>query len=348
MIRTPAPRDLILIRKLQGVVLPPEEALINAYSPLRATLLSSLNAFRSDLYQTITYVLSQQQDRELRGMAQIQENHRRAAAQVVYLAPDQGWEDPVIWPRWLDDLCQKMGERDMRRLLVSLPAEDDRLAAFQRAAFHVYAQEDVFQLSGSPTEVGSEQGAGFRPRRTKDAWGLARLYDAIIPPVVQQAEGLSQASRDEAICVSIASHDTRGYVLEVGQEILGYAETRCGRRGSWVRFLLHPQAGGMAETLVRGALSRLPNQRVYCGLPDYQGGVRSALQSMGFEPFGRQALLVRYIAVFARRPVAEWVGAVEKGAGVITPVAQVNEGCCASGQPSAARPQLLHETHRQL
>jgi len=328
MIHTPAPRDLILIQKLQGVVLPPEEALINAYSPLRAALLSSLNPFRPDSYQAITYVLShQRQDQQLLGVAQIQENHRRATAQVVYLAPDRGWEDPAIWPRWLEGICEKVGERGMRRLLAYLPSENARLSAFQQAGFRIYAHEDLFRLANSPSEPRAEGGTGLRPRRAEDAWGLARLYDAITPPVVQQAEGLSQAGRDEAICVPIASHGTRGYVLEIEQEILGYAETRCGSQGAWVRFVLHPQARGMAGTLVRGALSRLPNQRVYCGLPDYQGGVRLALQSAGFEPFGRQALLVRYIAVFVRKSVAELAFALERGAEVIAPVARANESC---------------------
>jgi hypothetical protein len=346
MIRTPAPRDLILIRKLQGVVLPPEEALIDAYSPLRATLLSSLNPFRSGFFQTITYVLSQRRGERLRGIAQVQENQRRATAQVVYLAPDGGWEEPATWPQWLDDLCQKMGERETKRLLVHLPAEDDRLVAFQRAAFHIYTHEDLFHLANARSEMSSEQGPGLRRRRAADAWGLARLYNAVTPPVVQQAEGLSQAGQDEAICVPLASRGTRGYVLEIEQEILGYAEARCGSRGAWVRFLLHPQAGDMAETLVRGALSRLTDQRVYCGLPDYQGGVRSALQSVGFEPFGRQALLVRYIAVFARRSVAELVGAVEKGAEVIAPVARANESCRVSSQRSAAGFQSVCDSAR--
>lgn len=341
MTRAPAPRDLILIWKLQGIVLPPEEALINAYSPLRAALLNSLDPFRLGFFRTITYVLSQRQDQQLLGIAQIQENHRRATAQVAYLAPDRGWEDPAIWPQWLDDLCQRMGERGMTRLLAYLPAEDDRLSAFQRAAFHVYAHEDLFRLAAPPPALGSEEGTVFRPRRAEDAWGLARLYDAITPPVVQQAEGFSQAGRSEPICMPIPSHRTRGYVLEIEQEILGYAETRCGERGVWVRFLLHPQARGIAETLVGGVLSRLPDPRVYCGVPDYQGGVRSALERVGFELFGRQALLVRYIAVFARRSVAELVSAVEKGAEVIAPVAQANESCVVGVQPSAARPQLL-------
>jgi len=328
MICTLTPRDLILIQKLQGVVLPPEEVLINAYSPLRTALLSSLNPLRPDSYRMITYVLSHQQgNQRLRGVAQIQENRRRAAAQVVYLAPDRGWEDPALWLRWLEGLCQKAGERGMRRLLAHLPAEDDRLPAFQQVGFRIYAHEDLFRLAHLPSGPRAEGGTGFRPRHVEDVWGLARLYDAITPPVVQQAEGVSQAGRDEAICVPIASHGTRGYVLEIEREILGYAEIRYGSRGAWVRFLLHPQARGMAETLVGGVLSWLPHQGVYCSLPDYQGGVRSALQNVGFEPFGRQALLVRYIAVFVRKPIADLVSALEKGAEAIAPVAQANESC---------------------
>lgn len=326
MIRTPTPRDLIPIHKLRGVVFPSDEALINAYSPVRVALLSSLSPFRRGFFQPMTYVLSHQQDnQELLGIAQIQENHRRATARVVYLAPDRAWE--AIWSRWLGDLCQKAGERGMRRLLAYLPVEGACVSAFQQARFHIYAHEDIFRLADPPSQPMRSGGTRFRARRAEDAWGLARLYDATTPPVVQRAEGLSQAGRDEAICVPIASHDIRGYVLEIEQEVLGYAETLCGSRGTWVRFLLHPQGRDLADTLVRGVLSHLPNQRVYCGLRDYQGGVRSALQSAGFETFGRQALLVRYIAVFAPKSVAELVAALERGAEVVAPVARANEDC---------------------
>jgi len=328
MIRTPTPRDLIAIHKLRGVVLAPEEALINAYSPVRSALLSSLLPFGWGFFQPMTYVLSQEQDnQELLGIAQIQQNRRRATARVVYLAPDRAWEDRAIWSRWLDDVCQKAGERGMRRLLAYLPAEGARVSAFQQAGFHIYSHEDIFRLADLPSQPTMGGGTGFRARRAEDAWGLSRLCHATTPPVVQRAEGLSQAGRDEAICMPIASHDIRGYVLEIEQEIIGYAETRRGSRGAWVRFLLHPQASDLADTLVRGVLTCLPKQGVYCGLRDYQGEMRSALQSVGFEPFGRQALLVRYIAVFAPKSVAELVAAVERGAEVVAPVARANESC---------------------
>ena len=326
MIRTPTPQDLILIQKLRGVVLPPEEALINSYSPLRVALLSSLNPFRLDSYRAITYILSHRwQGEQLLGVAQVQENLRRATAQVVYLAPNKGWEDPSLWPKWLESICRKTGERGIRRLLACLPVEDTRLSAFQQAGFRIYAHEEIFRLTNPPSEPRTEE--GFRPRRADDAWGLARLYEAITPPVAQQAEGLSQTGEDKAICAPIASHGTRGYVLEIKQEILGYAEVRYGGRGIWVRFLLHPQAGDMAETLVQGVLSHLPAQRVYCSLPDYQGGLRSALQSVGFEPLGQQALLVKYTAVFARSAVAELIPSLEKGAKMIAPVARAKGNC---------------------
>ena len=328
MIRTPTPRDLIPIHKLRGVVLPLEEALINAYSPVRTALLSSLSPFGWDFFQPMTYILSHERDNEeLLGIAQIQENRRRVMARVMYLAPDRAWEDIAIWSRWLDDLCQKAGERGMRRVLAYLPAEGARLLAFQQAGFHIYAHEDILRLAEFPSQRTIGTGTGFRARRAEDAWGLARLCHATTPPAVQRAEGLSQAGRDEAICMPVASHEIRGYVLEIEQEIVGYAETRRGSRGAWVRFLLHPQARSLVETLVRGVLSHLREQRVYCGLRDYQGEVRSALQSVGFEAFGRQALLVRYIAVFAPKSVAELVAAVERGAEMVAPVARADEGC---------------------
>jgi len=319
----PTLRDLILIRKLQGVVLPPEEALINSYSPLRAAVMGSLNPFRPDSFRAVTYVLTHRRDhQQLVGIAQIWENRRRSVAQVVYLAPDRKWGHPTIWPRWLEGLCQRTGSGGIRRLMACLPVDDVRLPAFQQAAFHIYAREDIFRLTHPPSPTSLGRGVRFRPRRGEDAWSLARLYDAITPPVVQQAEGLSQAGRDEAICMPITTHDTRGYVLELGQDILGYAEARCGSRGAWLRFLLHPQAGDMAEALVLGVLNRLPHRRVYCSLPDYQGGVRATLREVGFESCGRQVLLVRHIAVFARKSAAELVPALERGVEMIASVAQ--------------------------
>ncbi|MEA3344792.1 MAG: hypothetical protein U9Q78_00855 [Chloroflexota bacterium] len=331
-------RDLILIKKLKGVVLPREEALVDGYSPLQAALLSSLNPFRLGFRQAITYVLSQQGDHRLVGIAQVQENIHRTTSQVIYLAPDKGWEDPTIWARWLEDICQKAGERGMKRILACLPAQSDRLSAFQQAGFRIYAHEDLFQLTTPSAIPGAAEGE-FRPRRAEDAWGLAKLYNAITPPVVQQAEGLSQIGPSEAICKPTASHRTQGYVLEVEQEILGYAEMRCGSRGAWVCFLLHPQAKEMAETLVRGALRCLPHRRIYCSLPDYQGGMRAALRGVGFELFGRQTLLVRYVAVFARKPIPALVSSLRKGAEVIAPVSRANKN-----RPEPSRPQEITPT----
>jgi hypothetical protein len=339
MILIPALRELILIRKLQGAVLPPEEALINTYSPLRTALLSSLNPFQPDSFQATTYVLSheRQNRHRLRGIAQVWENRRRATAQVAYLAPDRGWEDADLWPRWLERLCRRAGEGAMRRVVACLPVDDVRVPAFRHAAFHVYSQEDILRLASMPAPTGSEQSIRLRPRRAGDAWSLARLYDAITPPVVQQAEGLSQAGRDEAICTPITLQGTQGYVLEMERDIFGYVETRQGAHGAWIRFLLHPQAGDMAEALVRSALTRLSHQEaVYCGLPDYQGGIRSALQNAGFEPFGRQVLLVRYTAVFVRRSAVELASALEKGVEIAAPVVRASESC-APTQPVTCR-----------
>ena len=213
----------------------------------------------------------------------------------------------------------------MRRLLAYLPVGDPRLPAFQQAGFHIYAHEDLFRLADSTSRSMTQAMRGLRSRRAEDAWGLARLHHGVTPPVVQQAEGLSRAGQDAAICAPVLASGARGYVLEEDQEIVGYSEVRCGHRGAWVHFLLHPGADDMARSLIRGTLCALPRDRVYCGLRDYQGGIGVALQGLGFEPFGRQALLVRYIAVFARRPVVALAPTLEKGAEVIAPVAQASE-----------------------
>jgi hypothetical protein len=332
MIPISALREFILIRRLQGAVLPPEEALINTYSPLRTALLSSLNPFQSDSFQATTHVLGHQlQNRHrLQAIAQLWENRRRATAEVAYLAPDGEWEDTDLWPLWLERMCRSAGENGMRRIVACLPVDDVRVPAFRRAAFHVYSQEDILRLDRTTVHTSSEQSIRLRARRSEDAWSLARLYDAITPPVVQQAEGLTQAGPDEAICTPVTLHGTQGYVLEIEQGVSGYAEVRHGSHGAWIRFLLHPHAGDMSETVVSSVLSRLVHHDVvYCGLPDYQGGVRTALQNAGFQPFGRQVLLVRYTAVFVRRSAVELASALEKGAEIAAPVAQASKGCAS-------------------
>jgi hypothetical protein len=82
----------------------------------------------------------------------------------------------------------------------------------------------------------------------------------------------------------------------------------------------------MSDALVTGVLRRLPRQElVFCGVPDYQGGVRAALQNAGFQPSGRQVRLVRYTAVFVRRSAAELASVLEKGAEMAAPVAQASQ-----------------------
>ena len=246
---------------------------------------------------------------------------------VVFIAPalSTGNGTHAIWQRLLNHLSVKAGERGGQRLYAGLPIDGDEYQIFRHVGFTAYAQEEVFKLMTSPRGLQGVEPLPLRRQRSRDSWGLQRLYATVTPRAVQNAEGSAQSQWELVGRGWGRSHPRRqGYVWESRSEIWAAVQIRRSSAGDWLRMLLHPDALDQADRLVAAALARVrraAGQEVYCAVRTYEAGIPSALTAWGFHLQNSQTLAVKHTTIWAREPAAQPVPALEGHAESATPSA---------------------------
>jgi hypothetical protein len=327
-------RDVLLVKQLQeeGVQLDVEGAILKPHTPLMAALAFHLPF---DDIGASTYVLDAVEGgRRVRGFAQARERRSGVEGDVVYMAPALAKDDeaPAAWRRLLTYLCRMEGRRGVQRLFAKLPEEaEEEIEIFRRAGFGVYTQEYLFRLDSwsaatatqgrprpvSGAKVPSRGTIPLRPRRAQDEWGLNRLYCQAAPRLVQQTEGLTEGSWDSSPVGWWRGGRDERYVWEVVEgEIVGYLRLIGGRKGHWLKALLHHDAQDRAAEFLRWGLALLadyPPRPVYCSVRGYEAGLQWALKRVGFQPYVTLFLLVKHTTAWAREPERRRVPALERG-----------------------------------
>jgi hypothetical protein len=106
-----------------------------------------------------------------------------------------------------------------------------------------------------------------------------------------------------------------GFVLEDRNGTSGYGYLMSGRIGHWLHILVHSRAYDRAGDLLDYGLALLnyyPPLPVYCGVREYQGGVRVPLEERGFQMFSAQCCMVRHTMARVKKPALNLVPALEK------------------------------------
>lgn len=312
MIRPFDLRDTKLVTYLQqvGTPLDIEEQLTHPRSPLWAVLMNSVLAPRAG---PSTFILDQQDENgRLLGLAQVRLRPGRPERDVVFMAPALGVGNGgthAIWQRLLTYLCVQAAEKGCLSLYASLPVDSDEFQLFKTIGFTEYCQEDVYRLAPDPQRLPAQPGLTLRRQEAGDGWGLQKLYATLTPRLVQNAEGLAQGmwALDRHNWAEPGRHE--GYVWETGGELLGALHIHRGKRGFWVRTLLHPdaidQARPLAEAALRLTIAKNPEIPVYFAVRQYAAGWSATLTDLGFEPFTSQTLVVKPMTVrlFDRSPM---------------------------------------------
>jgi len=318
------PRYLFLVNRLQhrGIAFNLEESLTQSYSPLRAALAAY---FTVGELGALTYVVSDQMaDGQMEGFIQVRERRSRPEADVLFIAPALADDvDPGVWHHLLAYACHQAGGRSIERLFARLPEGGKEVTLFSQLGFNVYTREDLFCLSyGKQAEIEARPDAAIRPHRSEDVIALQQLYAAVASRLVQQAENITGQYRLGPPDVWPAMVAQQGYVLEKDGGIVGCLTVRSRRIGHWLYVLLHPQAYDHAGDLVAHGLAMLrdaPPGPIYCGVREYQGGLRAVLEDLGFALFASRALMVKHTTVRVTDSVRTLVPALEKRAEVTTP-----------------------------
>jgi hypothetical protein len=227
---------------------------------------------------------------------------------------DAGNGSHAIWQRLLTHICVQTAERGSLRIYARLPLQSDELQVFKNVGFLEYCQEDIYQLNQAVNRAAINPSLELRPQQASDGWGLQKLYATLTPRSVQNAEGSAQGQWALTKRRWGEQGWRHGYVWEVGGELLGALHIQAGKRGFWIRTLLHPDALEHAEALCQAGLkltTNRPELPVYFAFRQYEAGWQHILAELGFEPLTSQVLVAKPMTVRVREKSATLMPALE-------------------------------------
>jgi hypothetical protein len=310
-------RDLRLVAQLQKehVSLCPIETLTRPQSPLWAAI-GSLLPF--DEGQSLTFMLHEQrgEDRQQLGFLQARQPPARPTMYIQRLTPplDSNEDAQIAWHRLINYAVTAAGERGIQRIFACAGDGSPEKAVLSAVGFSIYAQEVIYRLAPDFRPYTTAPG-NIRPEQSTDLTGIDRLYGQITPHLVQLAESPARDGGSGWPCGPLNWGQGEGFVLEDKVGLAGYGYLQSGRIGHWLHVLIHARAYDQASDLLDYGLALLnyyPPYPVYCGVREYQGGVRVRLEERGFQVFSTQCWLVRHTMARVKEPARGLVPALEK------------------------------------
>jgi hypothetical protein len=308
-------RDLGLLVQLQKahVSLCPIETLTRPQSPVWEAL-ASLLPF--DEAKSWTLVLHEQRQGDKQtGFLQAKQPPGRPTLHIQRLTPplDGGEDTQAAWSQLINYAVTAAGDRGIQRIFSCAGNGSPERAVLSAAGFSLYAREDIYRLDAASYSQAHAPN-GVRPEQSVDLVGINRLYGEITPRLVQQAETPAGTSTGW-LYEPMDWNRGEGFVLEDKVGIAGYGHLLSGLIGHWLRILVHARAYDRASDLVDYGLALLNYYSplpVYCGVREYQGGIRVPLEERGFQMFSAQCRLVRHTMARVKEPARSLVPALEK------------------------------------
>jgi hypothetical protein len=220
-------------------------------------------------------------------------------ARFTFITPDEAIISPNFSPL-LEYLIRWVGVREARHLIAEVDEKAETFEVLRGEHFSIYARQHIWRL----TDIKGPHSGRMRWRQTNssDEFNARKLYNAIVPTLVQQVE---PSPWDRA----------GGWAFYQRGEMLGYAQVASGFKGVWVQPFIHQEMKEVDQHLT--ALLRHLNPRksrpVYVCLRSYQSRLSHPLEEAGAEVSGSQAVMVRHLAVSVKKPA-------------LAPIPQINSG----------------------
>lgn len=325
----PVIHDLRALAELaeHGVELDFERVHLSSSSPLTEALVSRVSFGNMGADTFVLYANGRKQ-RAL-GVVQARPRKNRPEADITFIAPSLEYDPDAVttWYRLLSEATNSLGEMGVQRVYVQLPVGHGAEQVFSQAGFSVFTRQDIFLLSAEKIQAwaskqthaqnGTSGAAVLRRMRKRDAWNVLRLYSAITPRNVQHAEAMRTT---EGVLGKLddwwENLNGTSYIFERPESginsLTGIVRITRGRLGSWARLHLHPDATRYADDIVAEMIASVSKTRarpIYVGVRDYEGGIRAALESAGFEWQMERSHMVKHTTVRVRVPVP-WLAPV--------------------------------------
>lgn len=253
------------------------------------------------------------------GVVQARPRKNRPEADITFIAPALAHDSDAVttWYRLLAEAARGLGELGCQRIYATVPSGNGAEEVFRQAGFSIFTREQIFFLDTSGVR-GLRNGhtvredaplfeLNLRRMRKRDAWNVLRLYSAVTPRHVQNAEAMLTTEGASGKLDDWWEHmNGTSYVLERGGEMAGLVRITRGRLATWVRFHMSPETDSTAGDAVRQTIALIGKTRtrpIYVAVRDYEGGVRAALDGAGFVSRLERSHMVKYTTVRVREPV---------------------------------------------
>lgn len=217
------------------------------------------------------------------------EAHHRA--RMVYIAPGLAYdEDNTAWLNVLDAMTAEAGRRGAHVLTAEV---DEHLTLFETmrvAGFSIYARQEIWQRAPGELPQLAVDRVELTGETEANAHGIQLLYGNIVPRLVQQ--------------VAAPPAHSKGLVYRKNDRVEGYIAISEGKAGIYLMPFLHPDVFSEAAAILAAAIEQASRSHlrvpVYVAVRRYQDWLEDALVDLGFEPWTRQAVMVRHIAAGVR------------------------------------------------
>jgi hypothetical protein len=310
-------RDLWLLEKLQkaSVSLCPIETLTRSRSPVWRAV-SSLLPFGEG--EAFTFLLNEERREGKRLHGFVQASHPPALSslylQAITPRLDAEEDAQAAWSRLTNHLVAAAARKGIERVFACAAEMSPDVETLLGLGFSTYTREDIYWIAPDrcPKAI---VGDGLRAEQSSDLWEINRLYRAITPHLVQQAESPSDMAEIAWLWGPVPWSHGEGIILQDQEGIAAYGHLTPGRVGHWLSIFVHPRAYDRADRVIDYALALLdyyPPHPVYCAVREYQGGVRALLEERGFEVYSVQCCLVRHTMARVTEPARSLVHALEK------------------------------------
>jgi len=204
------------------------------------------------------------------------------ASRLAFLAPRHAAGNHAIIAL-LDHLAWESGNRGAYRFLAEMDEDDEAFECFRMAGFSVYTRQQIWKIPLEPglqTELEGE----WQPLQSFDVHDVQNLNHAIVPPLVQGAEGLDK-------------RPIRGFVYRINGELLAFVEVISGPSGVYLIPVFHPNLQEPRQVL-SAMISKVNGQngkKIYLAIRDYQSWLQSALEDLNGKSSSRKVLMVKHL-----------------------------------------------------
>jgi hypothetical protein len=212
------------------------------------------------------------------------------------------YEAEPIWEELLRYSVMAAGLEGAKRLYAKLPVGSSLITSARKTGFAPYATEHVFTASAVPVTTAC---AEVRRQVASDVWSIHQLYMAVVPRQVQYAEALTSHHWD-AKAHRQRDERTTGWLIEGGNQILGYIRVTSRVDRHVLEFIFNPDHRGVVTDLVHTAfaqLAKLPKRNVFAVVRSYQSELLHVLSDAGLNPWLEQDVHVKYTTAPVASPV---------------------------------------------